>query len=98
MFKVGQKVVCIDAKPRIVDRYGNILPIEGEIYTIRKVIEWGVFLVEIVNKPQWYDDPGTKKLIFTETCFMADRFRPIDYTFGEQVCESLEVMTEPELV
>lgn len=99
MFKVGQKVVCIDdfdfdglrRKTRIQ------LPIKGEIYTIRELHSFpngdlGLRLCEIVNPVVNYDD-GKQ-----ECTFNSHGFRPVDETFGEAICESLEVMTEPELV
>lgn len=98
MFKVGQKVVCID------DDWNHLsymptqnMPNKGEIYTVREIEifgnDVGIRLCEVVNKP-WRSPDG----LLMEQAFDIDAFRPIDYTFGEQVCESLEVMTEPELV
>lgn len=97
MFKVGQKVVCLGTAPRRPECPGEIFPRKGEIYTVRETCysQCGVpciRLVEIVNPILEYIKGPS------EMAFDVIDFRPITYTFGEQVCESLEVMTEPELV
>lgn len=95
MFKVGQKVVCIANFSG--NDYGEDTPVKGEIYTIRDMEtfkgELYLWLMEIVNRAHNYEDGGSG-----ECNFRSDGFRPIDYSYGTQVCESLEVMTEPELV
>lgn len=95
MFKVGQKVVCIDGAPN-ENTIVPYLPIAGEIYTIREVrIGYGLcglLLEEIINPLMEFIEGRD------EGAFASYRFRPIDYEFGKIVCESLKVMTEPELV
>jgi hypothetical protein len=99
MFKVGQKVVFIEqfVEPA---RSNEIYPIVGEIYTVRETFETIRFpcirLVEIVNPVQYYRNGDA--FVWDECGWNANKFRAIDTRFGEQVCESLEVMTEPELV
>jgi hypothetical protein len=86
-FRVGQKVVCVDAAPRY---YRTCHLIKGEIYTIERCpIEKrgpAVILVE-VKSPNNIDGR-----------YFADRFRPIDYTFGEKVAEKITKQVEKELV
>lgn len=108
MFKVGQKVVCVDGsrKPdrKEPDGYRATFPTTGEIYTIREIETclWDESLAfrleEIVNEPAPLMSPATGKCGMFEPAFRAFRFRPINYEFGREVCESLELMTEPELV
>ena len=59
---------------------------EGEIYTVEKVIQGGYVLVEVKS---------------THPCggFDGSRFRKVDFNFGEEVCsEILEQIKEEELV
>lgn len=64
-FYVGQKVVCVDAKPR---HYPNSLLIEGEVYTIagyaKNSLDEAVFIFE-------------KEATYPASGFYADRFRPV---------------------
>lgn len=67
MFRAGQKVVCVDAKPRARNRPTHL--VEGSIYTIHKEFDTisgyvGVLLEEL--KPP---DHGVG--------WFADRFRPL---------------------
>lgn len=95
MFKIGQKVVF--KGPLQYDPYpGVTMPVPHEIYTVRSIfynsVRTGLLLEEIVNPiMSWMD--GTY-----EPGFDYKDFRPIDYAYGRSICESLEVMTEPELV
>lgn len=107
MFKVGQKVVCVDGsrKPdrREPDGYKALFPKKGEIYTVREILQsfdgsYCVRLEEIVNKPAPLINSVIMKYGMWEPAFRVFRFRPIDNTYGEQVCEELERITEPELV
>lgn len=92
MFKIGQKVVCIDDTPRPNKpvRPGVKLPKKDKIYTIRDMYtakstgELALILVEIKNKPH----PSWNK----ELGFLADRFRPIDesYRFAEETLSKIE--------
>jgi hypothetical protein len=75
MFYVGQKVVCVNAKPRSPNWPGTKRVVEGAVYTIRAVYfekrqnATGVLLSEIVNEfaPSIGCEPG----------FLASRFRPV---------------------
>lgn len=95
MFKVGQKVVCVEDKPNSNTIVPN-RPVKGEIYTIRAIRTnfniYGVLLVEVVNPLQEFMEG------LYEGAFDPSRFRPVDTTYGEQLCEELERITEPELV
>jgi hypothetical protein len=92
MFKVGQKVVCIDDSPRPNRpvRKGITIPKKDKIYTVRDMYtakssgELALILVEIKNPP--HPDWGK------ELGFLADRFKPIDdsYNFAEGVLAKLE--------
>lgn len=84
MFKVGQKVVCINSN-------GNPMLIQNEIYTCNgyddkfndeiQLIELG-----IACNGKYY-------------CAYAYRFRPIDYTFGEKLAEEIqEEINQEQLV
>lgn len=96
MFKVGKKVVCLRTPTRY---HGDIeeFPIHREIYTIRSMQQstfdgLALYFDEIINEKRQFLEG------YVEMNFASINFRPIDYSYGEQVCESLEVMTEPELV
>lgn len=81
MFKVGQKVVCVDDAPPSSANGANYClcrPRNGEVYTIRGIhtephIEgYGVYLEELLNPLViWSDDTEV------EWPFAAGRFRPI---------------------
>lgn len=96
MFKVGQKVVCID--PNNLD--SNTKPlIDGEIYTVRWIgvgVKNGVRvnsirLLEITNKIS-YDGK-------IEWSYLMERFRPIDHSFGEKLASEIEEeINEEQLV
>ena len=62
-FRVGQKVVCVDATPR---DYPVCLVTEGKIYTIHSILgeRRSVRLVEVTGLNPFHD-------------FYADRFRPL---------------------
>jgi len=78
--KIGDKVKCID--DYFIDEATNPfrvselkLPKEGEVYTIRKVVETeygrGIRLKEIVNKKYYFDDIHKEQ----EPIFGVDRFQ-----------------------
>ena|ERR1700726_1578065 len=75
-FQVGQRVWCVDSKPRD-DRPVPLQ--EGQIYTIRDMSvsrkgDLGFLLKEIVRpNSRMYAHDGT----IVETGFFADRFRPL---------------------
>jgi hypothetical protein len=94
-FRVGQKVVCVDSRFHRPSARGINRPIEGEIYHIRSIIPAdfegpvSLLLIEIVNPKGSY---------WREPSFLASRFRPIDYSFGEEKCAELEKELIPETV
>ena len=78
-FRVGQKVVCVDGSAHWGGHGDEMLPIEGEIYTIRELFDCGdegigVRLVELVNEPRHYN------IGFMEGCLIPERFRPLVQT------------------
>lgn len=81
MFKVTQKVVCVD------NSFGQIACnlIKDEIYTIREICgpyhdgNYGFFLHEV--KTVNYNGEWT---------YCSSRFRPVDYTFGEKLAEEIQ--------
>lgn len=86
--KVGDKVVCINDSAT-QSTLGVTYPKEGQIYTIRLIRkgytgELAILLQEIVNAPRMYRQG------FHEIAFFMHRFRPIDYTYGTEVCEAIE--------
>jgi hypothetical protein len=72
-FRTGQKVVCVASL--IKHAMGSeIIPIVGEVYTIRAILnDQGLCfkLREIINTPQQYEEG------FTECAFEALAFRPV---------------------
>lgn len=97
MFKVGQKVVCIEGFERCIEKakiFNTILPIKGNIYTVRNVINYpyGVFLTfkEIFN-PVLING--------LEADFDAACFRAMSESFADEVIERIkEQIKEEELV
>lgn len=88
MFKLGQKVVCIDDAP-MRNNCGDVLPlrlIKGQIYTVRAVHTephiqgYGVRLVELLNPSVVWSD-GTEY----EWSYQSERFRPVVDTETEAV-------------
>lgn len=76
MFRVGQKVVCVDAEfEAIAANYFSSLPARDEIYTVRAIgklpsdMQPGIALVEIIGNEQPFSPIG-------EWGFEATRFRP----------------------
>lgn len=87
MFKIGQKVVCVDTtKARHIK--------QNEIYTISDVISCGCGAVHLVLFEFSFFDPsqicGSCKTPTKLTSFLPYRFRPIDYTFGEKLAEEIQ--------
>jgi hypothetical protein len=77
MFRVGQKVVCVDDTP-YPDGYNKLYPVKGSIYTIRgfhtesHIDDVGIYLEEVVNPPiEWSDSTAC------EWPFASYRFRPV---------------------
>lgn len=75
MFRVGQKVVCVDDVGDRLNRW-ETLPVKGAIYTVREVLATSVRLYEIVNEKGFYLR-GDGSDTFDELSFKATRFRPI---------------------
>lgn len=59
-FRVGQKVVCIDASERKGPGKYTVLPVQGRVYTVRGISAWqwncgfsgvGLYLEEIHRPP-----------------------------------------------
>jgi hypothetical protein len=80
MFKIGQKVVCVDDAPMRND-CGDVMPlrlIHGSIYTIRSIhtepaiSSYGVRLEELLNPSIVWAD-GSEK----EWSYQSERFRPL---------------------
>lgn len=75
MFRVGQKVVCVDDSGNRLNRREK-LPVKGAIYTVREVFAESIHLNEIVNSPWfYYQEDGAVTLL--EIRFRATRFCPI---------------------
>lgn len=79
MFRIGQKVVCVDdsMNPETVD-YTPMRPRKGEIYTVRGFLVqdhiegYGVYLEELINPSIIWSDQDEK-----EWPFKPERFRPL---------------------
>jgi hypothetical protein len=72
MFRVGQKVVCVDAKATHTANVSEIT--EGSIYTIRAMRRDDVWLGEITQRPVLQ---GGKVTRWIDYPFKASRFRPL---------------------
>jgi hypothetical protein len=75
-FRVGQKVLCVDGSAHWGGHGDEMLPVEGNIYTIRELVDCheegvGVRLVEVLNQPRHYN------IGFMEGCLLPERFRPL---------------------
>lgn len=86
-FSVGQKVVCVDIKPRMYPTCDGL--IIGEIYTVEHMDFGGVavLLVEVKSKqnPLGY--------------YYADRFRPLIHSLEEvdNLLEEVKKIAEKEI-
>lgn len=93
MFKVGQKVVCID--DAFTDKYvrnGVLLPEMHKDYTIRGFNRNGaMWLVEIKNFDYPFSTGGTG-----EPAFKTFRFRPLDEIFAEETLARIAKEVEQE--
>ena len=104
--RVGQKVICINARHPDLALYDEALPTEGAIYTIRAIVLWslrggdedGLHLVEIVNTPRVYFTPSGR--VLAELIFRVSRFRPVRETNIDVFLKMLEPapVQEAELV
>ena len=80
MFKVGQKVVCIDAI--VSARNGETIPKVGSVYTVREFHGCdSIRLVEIVNTPRQYYNA------FGECSFYTYKFKPLQEERGTSTIE-----------
>lgn len=85
MFKVGQKVVCINNNFTRKDMYPLTI---GEIYTISVITGFyqGFFYIKLEGIPPIEN-------------YATEHFRPLDETFAESVLENIkEQIKEEELV
>lgn len=87
-FKIGQKVVCVDAPSNENRKYKEYMPVKNEIYTIRGFYRESLYLEEIINEVYVYDNG------VSEVSFKSCRFRPLDHQFAEDV---IAYITELEL-
>ena len=87
MLTVGQKVVCIDARPPR-NNSGPFLPlrlVEGRVYTVRSIHTephldgYGVRLEELLNPSIVWSDADEK-----EWSYSSERFRPVVETGIDQ--------------
>lgn len=103
MFRVGQKVVCVDASKIAHDEFGRDVDtrdiVEGGIYTIRWVGEYeGVACVRLVGVFRYHSPIGT--IIRGIDCpFRASRFRPIvsrptSIEFAHEILRSVSAPTK----
>lgn len=87
--KVGQKVVCIDGQFNAT--YGEVVPVNGELYTVREVFQTQDFLVPVaVRLVEIVNDPRNYCFGWMECGFDARQFRVVDSSFGEEVAEKIE--------
>lgn len=89
-FKVGEKVVCVDASYQNKDYWlsqGFIFPVEGECYTIRDFTTSGnaIKLSEIDNTHMSH-----RSKTGLESGFKIYRFRKLDYDFVEEVIKNIK--------
>jgi hypothetical protein len=76
MFKIGQKVVCVDdsVNPETVE-YTPCRPRKGQIYTVRGFLTqphihgYGVYLEELLNPSLLWSDQDEKEWPFRSTRF-----------------------------
>lgn len=92
MFKIGQKVICINDNfdiSRAVE-CKEVNPIRGKIYTVRGLRDDTIKLVEIINPIQQY----TKGIM--EKSFKTFRFKEVDYSFAEGILEEISKAVNEE--
>ena len=106
MFGIGQKVLCVDGKPRkagMCSQTDEVLVAVGSIYTVREVIdtrghgydEDALLLEEIRNPVRVYVTPAGP--VRTEVYFFASRFRPLRTTHIDVFTKMLEPTPVREL-
>jgi hypothetical protein len=97
MFKIGQRVICIDDSPCVTLPALKL----NKIYTIRALshCNTGVQLEEQGGPTRACFCHVCHKLIFTENSYNLARFAPIDETFAEEVLAKVaEEIEEEQLV
>ncbi len=95
MFKVGQKVVCIEGYKSIC---GTWELLSGKIYTIielssckcEQTVHVGIFGVGTVCRTCWTNVSENKSF------HRSSRFRPLDESFAEEVLEMIKEQIEEE--
>ena len=94
MFKVNQKVICIndnfDRERQI--RNGETYPIKGKIYKVRENYKDSIRLFEIQNPIQQYYN------VICETAFFNFRFKAVDYSFAEGILEEISKAVNEECI
>lgn len=97
-FKVGQKVVCVDASVASSPNSSassDRMPKEGEIYTVRALQTFngmhGILLEEITTG-MYRTSNGD------EIGYMAFRFRPVDEQWAEDVLADIAEKIEEEFL
>lgn len=100
MFKVGQKVVCVRTHP-------NNLVIEGKIYTITSIKQICSCNSVVVNNMPSKFSKEFSSIVMCADCnaicdndgysrFFANRFKPLDETFAEDVLANIKEQIEEE--
>ena len=95
MFKIGQKVVCINDTPLLGQVVRGNIPKKDVMYTIRDIYESklqpgqvALILKEIINE--------ISPTLGHERGFYAWRFRPVDETWAEDVLNKIAEEIEEE--
>lgn len=92
MFKVGQKVVCIDG----YESCGLELK-TGQIYTIISLSECCSLCLNVgIKHPAKGTYCNNCNKIHTVVCHSSTRFIPLDETFAEEVLENIKQQIEEE--
>ena len=113
MFRIGQKVVCVDIRSRgvgLAPRYcQTVLPVLGGVYTVRDIFdaapyghhgEAGLLLDEIVNSVLPYTACNGEPVV-VEQFWLGFRFRPVrttDIEVFERMLEPVPAREQTELV
>lgn len=95
MIKVGSKIVAIVHFHQVTRTHpGHIVPIKGEIYTVRDILKTsyatGVYLKEIVNAPYQFNDG------FNEMAWNIVYFWEVDEMFAENLLNEISEEVEQE--
>jgi len=84
MFKIGQKVVCLDSGEPTEECLNSPKPIVGKIYTVN----W----IGIGDEAGFI---GLEEML-QDDCFWYTNFRPLDESFAEEVLENIKQQIEEE--